>query len=34
MHLGLAGRLAIPDARQKIGDGIGHTHAVFLTSSP
>src|SRR5215469_5480971 len=34
LHLRLARGLAVADACQKIGNGIGHAHALFLTSSP
>src|SRR5215208_3295428 len=33
-HLGLARGLAVADAGQQIGDGIGHAHRAYLTSSP
>src|SRR5262245_35870440 len=32
--LRLAGGLAVPDAREEVGNGVVHAHRLFLTSSP
>src|SRR5256884_4737146 len=34
LHFALARGLAVTDARQQIGNGVGHAHAAPLTSSP
>src|ERR1700730_11623708 len=34
LHFALARGLAVADARQQIGNGVGHAHAAPLTSSP
>src|SRR5262249_50034096 len=34
LHFGFARGLSVADASQQIGNGVGHAHAAFLTSSP